>query len=841
MNKSYRSIWNESLGAWVAASEVSTARGKRSRAKVVIAAAALILGATMAHADGNVKMADPASQQNTMCFNGGANGNSSPSPATKFTCIVANQTGGYAVVNGVGAVPDPLNPGSYVAATAQAEAWAAANLVGTNAFAQGDLTTTASGAYSIAMASGAQATGVNAIAIGKNAIATQSDGVALGSGSKAGTASGIAGYVPTGASVAQTTAINATQGTLAAVSVGDAAGGQFRQINGVAAGSLDSDAVNVSQLKAINVAVAAGAVHYYSVNDNGVNRGNFNNGGATGVNSLAAGADTTATGISGIAVGELAGAGGDYGIAMGRNAKANSLQQVAIGIQAGLNSTNATYGTSVGASAGTFANGIANTALGFGSGQYVNGSGNTAVGATAGQDVAGEDNFSGGYKSSQSLSGDANVGIGVRAGQGVVGNTNIAMGNFAGASIDPANPRTVTPLAINNTVALGNAAVASRDDGVAIGTHARATEADSVALGSGSVTRAATVETSAIVSYAAVPGPPAMPAGNFSYGGFAGNANVIGAVSVGAAGGATRQIINVAPGAITETSTDAVNGSQLFAVAKGLNQRIDTIQTAGGGIKGDKGDKGDTGAAGAAGPAGAPGSPGLNGTNGTNGTNGADGAKGDKGDKGDPGQGGAGDGGKWVTGQPKGYIAPKATGSDSTALGSGATAAGQGSAAMGTGAIAVGANSVALGNNSFDEGRDNVVSVGSAGHERQVSNVAAGTQGTDAVNLNQLQNASAVAAQYTDARVNQLGAQIETNRRDANAGTAGAIALANLPQAFIPGKSMLSAGVGNYEGETSLAVGVSKLSENGKWVLKLGGSANSRGKVGIGAGVGFHW
>ncbi|MEO8855362.1 MAG: ESPR-type extended signal peptide-containing protein, partial [Burkholderiaceae bacterium] len=91
----------------------------------------------------------------------------------------------------------------------------------------------------------------NTVALGSNAYTNVSDAVALGSGSIAATAAGIAGYVPAGASALQSAAVMTTTSTLGAVSVGDVANNQFRQITGVAAGTANSDAVNVSQLSAV--------------------------------------------------------------------------------------------------------------------------------------------------------------------------------------------------------------------------------------------------------------------------------------------------------------------------------------------------------------------------------------------------------------------------------------------------------------------------------------------------------------------------------------------------------------------------------------------------------------
>ena len=130
-----------------------------------------------------------------------------------------------------------------------------------------------------------------------------------------------------------------------------------------------------------------------------------------------------------------------------------------------------------------------------------------------------------------------------------------------------------------------------------------------------------------------------------------------------------------------------------------------------------------------------------------------------------------------------------------------------------------------------------MISVGSEGAERQVTNVAPGTQGTDAVNLNQLNQ---MGAQINN-QFGNLQHQIDANRREANAGTAGAMAMAGMPQAYMPGKSMLAAGAASFRGESALAVGMSSITDNGRWVTKFTGSANSRGQVGVSVGAGYQW
>jgi autotransporter adhesin len=141
---------------------------------------------------------------------------------------------------------------------------------GTDAVAVGPQAV-ASGASSVAVGSGAQATSASGTAIGFKAVVQQTGGVALGAGSVASTAAGVAGYVPEGAGAQQASAVRATKGTQGAVSVGDAGNGQFRQITGVAAGTADSDAANVSQLKAAASAVKAGSVQYDTNADGSTN------------------------------------------------------------------------------------------------------------------------------------------------------------------------------------------------------------------------------------------------------------------------------------------------------------------------------------------------------------------------------------------------------------------------------------------------------------------------------------------------------------------------------------------------------------------------------------------
>ncbi len=130
-----------------------------------------------------------------------------------------------------------------------------------------------------------QQSATGGVAIGTGSSVAQPGGVALGAGSTASTAAGLTGYVPATATDAQRAAIGATTSTQAAVSVGDAAGGQYRQITGVAAGTANSDAVNVSQLKAVQGTVA--------VIDQSTVKYDTNADGSTNYNSVTMGGSNT--------------------------------------------------------------------------------------------------------------------------------------------------------------------------------------------------------------------------------------------------------------------------------------------------------------------------------------------------------------------------------------------------------------------------------------------------------------------------------------------------------------------------------------------------------------------
>jgi autotransporter adhesin len=190
--------------------------------------------------------------------------------------------------------------------------------------------------------------------------------------------------------------------------------------------------------------------------------------------------------------------------------------------------------------------------------------------------------------------------------------------------------------------------------------------------------------------------------------------------------------------------------------------------------------------------------------------------------------------------------APSAAGAGSVAGGYGAVATGAHSTALGVNASATGNNSVALGYGSSDGGLDNVVSVGAVGAERQITNVAAGTRTTDAVNVGQLKEgmASTLASAnaYTDNRIAAINFDLGKLRRDADAGTASAMAVAGLPQVFTAGAGMIAGSFGVYRNETSFAFGASKAFNDGRTMVKAGATISTRtGMVGANIGLGYQF
>jgi len=386
-------------------------------------------------------------------------------------------------------------------------------------------------------------------------------------------------------------------------------------------------------------------------------------------------------------------------------------------------------------------------------------------------------------------------------------------------------------LAVNSTAA---AATAAGAEGVAVGPQASAAGANSVAVGNGASSSAGNSVALGAGSVASV-GAQSGYTGAY---GQTGASNSAGEVSVGSSG-SERKITHVADGSDTY---DATNVGQLkngvnYAIdesKKYTDQKIQNITNVAGSFR-------------------------ANNTN-----NLAD---------------------------------PSASGANSAAGGAGSTAAGANSTALGNGSQAQADNSVALGAGSVAN-RANTVSVGASGAERQVVNVADGSQATDAVNVRQLQasqqgtirydttvngatnynsvtlgstssgpttvrNVAAGTAgtdavnvdqlksgmaqtldwskAYTDERMGGFERDLRKTDNRASAGIASAMATAALPQPSEAGRSMASIAAGSYNGESGVALGISGVSEGGRWIYKFSGSTNSRGEAGVAVGAGIQW
>ena len=123
----------------------------------------------------------------------------------------------------------------------------------------------------------------------------------------------------------------------------------------------------------------------------------------------------------------------------------------------------------------------------------------------------------------------------------------------------------------------------------------------------------------------------------------------------------------------------------------------------------------------------------------------------------------------------------------------------------------------------------------------KITNVAEGTAGTDAVNVSQLNQAIGAIAGSNTANFTALNNKVNEVAADAKAGTAAAMAVAGLPQAYLPGKSMMAVGGSVYRGESGYAIGYSTISDGGNWIIKGTATGNSRGHYGATAAVGYQW
>ncbi|WP_071738454.1 YadA-like family protein [Burkholderia ubonensis] len=683
--------------------------------------------------------------------------------------------------------------------------------------------TAASGDDSIAIGTSTRATATGSMALGATASATVSEGVALGSQSVANRASGQGGS------------------TLSAISVGSGGDGTAtatRQIISVARGTQDTDAVNLSQLKGVTTALGGGAVikadgsiaaPTYTLANGGTHRdvGSALNAlddnlttankniskNATGITDIGKRVDATETDIA-KNTSAIGGLDTRVGTAETNIADLqNSLSGISDGtaglVQQATAGADVTVASTKGGTAVDFAGtdgartlkGIANGAVNAASSEAVNGSQLHGTAASVAAALGG----------GATVNADGSIAAPTYK---VDGKTMKDVGS-AITSIDD-SLTTLDGRVTRNETSIAQMHQDLSSGAVGLVQHDASTNSVTVARGiGGSVVDFTGAEGNRVLTGLAngkgdrdavtiaqlravgLVDPEGRMVGALTY-----DDIELKRATLGGTSGTV--LANVANGSISAGSMDAVNGSQLYAMQQefenrhnGLIDRIDVVEQAV-----------------------------ANGTGGNGSGNiGGDGSQATGDNSTGLGQNANASGsGSAAIGQDS-----NASGSNSTAVGQGSSASGENAIALGQGSTASGKDAVALGQNSVAD-RENSVSVGSVGNERQITNVADGTAPTDAVNVRQMNSA-----------LGSLRSDVEDYRRDSNAGTASAVAIANLPQAALPGESMVSVAGGTYAGQSAVAFGLSTATRNGKWVAKASGSTNTRGTVAVGAGVGYRW
>ena len=594
--------------------------------------------------------------------------------------------------------------------------------------------------------------------------------------------------------------------------------GNASKITNVAAGDLSTtstDAVNGSQLNATNILVTQNSqminqlagntsetyiedngagINYVRTNDNGLA---FNDASASGIGATAVGYNAVASHASSVAIGQDSISEVDTGIALGSSSVSSRV------IVKGTRNTSVSeegvvigYDTTDGELLGALSIGddgkyrqIINVADGSEAHDAVTVRQlQNAIGAVATTPTK--------YYHANSTAEDSLA----------VGEDSLAMG-----------AKTIVNGNAGIGIGLNTLVLADAINGIAIGSNARANHADSIAMGNGSqTTRGAQT--------------------NYTAYNMDAPQNSVGEFSVGSEDG-QRQITNVAAGS---ADTDAVNVGQLKVTDAQVSQNTQSITNLNTQVTN------------------------LD-TRVTNIENGI--------------------GDIVTTGSTK-YFKTNTDGAD-------ANAQGKDSVAIGSGSIAAADNSVALGTGSVAD-EENTISVGSSTNQRRITNVAAGVNATDAVNVSQLKSSEAggvrydtkadgsidysnitlgggnggttrisnVSAgvnnndavnyaqlkqsvqetkQYTDQRMVEMDNKLSKTESKLSGGIASAMAMTGLPQAYTPGASMASIGGGTYNGESAVALGVSMVSANGRWVYKLQGSTNSQGEYSAALGAGIQW
>ena len=386
------------------------------------------------------------------------------------------------------------------------------------------------------------------------------------------------------------------------------------------------------------------------------------------------------------------------------------------------------------------------------------------------------------YGSQANASGTSSLAVGT--GSVASGDSAVAIGNDStvtgGSAVAIGASATSTG---KWSTALGDSANAKGEKSVALSKDSYAKDDNSVALGSGTITRSATQENTATVN-------------GITYSGFAGNTPVA-VVSVGSDKTETytppdhstpgrtvtitphtRQIINVGAGEISATSTDAINGSQLYMVADqvGKNKtRIDNIRQRTSDVKVKAGDNIDV---------------------------------------------------KEVyddANQVKTYTV--STKKDIKAN-----------------SYTINNSNIKIDQNGINAGNKKVINVANGENDNDAVNVSQLNKVKNDVanNTKNIATNTQNIANNTKA-INTLNKKVNDVDRKSRAGIAGVAAIASAPSARKDGKSMVSTGVAHHRGESAIAIKASRNSDNGHWSTNVNGAADTRGQFTVGAGVGYEW
>ena len=775
-------------------------------------------------------------------------------------------------------------------------------------------------------------------------------------------------------------------------STGINAGG--KKITNVQAGTANTDAVNVAQLNQaitnVNNNVAAAKTHYYSVKSNVTGAGsNYNNDGATGTDALAAGVNASAAVNESVAIGKGAKTTGtgSGATAIGRNASANGQGSTSIGINARSDDQSIAIGTNANNRFGT-PNGIGSSSVAIGNNTVSSGKNSVATGneaiATRDQATAVGFNTKAYGKSSVALGDSAISGVendaevaqtvAVGVSSQATGHGSTALGSRSQSS---ALYGTALGISSNNNVDFGVALGAlSTTEGLTVG------NAGYVMPSANTTDKAAVAATKSNAAGVSIGGKAA--SAPFMPNGVSAGDEIRRQIHYVAAGTANTDAVNVAQLKAAQTHYYSVNdngtqvnnynndgatgtnalaagtsasaaGNGAVAVGHGATAMGERSQASGyqaTAFSQSSVASGDNASA-----------VGVNAVaSGTNATTDGLNARAE-GTNASATATNASASGTDARASAENALASgtnaSATAANAVASGSNASATASGGVALGANASAdraaisgastsatasAGANQVYANDNAEAadksailatvSGNQGAVSVGQAGQTRQIINLAAGSNDSDAVNVAQLKAVAKVARGSTthvtnttnvyqttivednttvsagqgirinrsgknyqvaladDVGVNSLragdtvvnangltiggtnyvgpnglngggrviggvapgriapdsdeavnGAQLARVYDDLegkDAGIASAMATANLPQVYLPGKSMVGVGVANYNGQSALAVGLSALSDNGKWVIRGSVNANKK-KVGVGAGVGYQW